>query len=74
MEPSAQLTHLDVAAKLRALGISGGHASEIARRKRPPGERTALKIWRETGMKFGKLANLEDDEIEVFAKAVEQAA
>lgn len=69
----AQSPHLAVAAKLRAIGISGGHASEVARGHRPPGDKTALKIWRETGMKFGRIASLNDDEIEVFAKAVEAA-
>lgn len=65
-------THLPVAATLRSIGLSSGYASEIARGHKPS-DKTALKIWRETGMKFGRLASLNDDEIEVFAKAVEAA-
>jgi len=69
---NARPEHFAVAAKLRSIGISRGHASEIAR-GRAPSDPMALRIWRETGLKFGRVASLTDDEIKIFAKAVEAA-
>ena len=69
---TASSPHLEVAAELRAIGLSTGYASMLARGHRPS-DRKAVEIWRKTGLRLGRLARLTDQEIEVFAKALEAA-
>lgn len=52
----------------RRAGISKSFAFHILRGDRVPAQPMALKIWRATGLKFGDLAKLNDDEIAVIEK------
>lgn len=51
-----------IVTRLRDIGVSGPYASQIARNKRTPSPQLALKIFRETGLRFGvfKGANAEE--------------
>lgn len=59
---------LELARKLREVGISESYASLIANGRRKPSDRLAIRIWREAGIKLGPIASATDDEIEVLAK------
>lgn len=51
-------------ARLVAIGIPRPYASQIARSIRKPSLRLALKIFRETGLKFGPLIGATTKDIE----------
>lgn len=58
----------DIALKLREIGVNRSYAWQIANGKRPPSQRLALRIFRETGLKLGPVSALNDDEIAVLEK------
>jgi hypothetical protein len=57
------------ALQLQAIGIANGYSYDLANDRRKPSVKLALRIFRETGRKLGKLEGLTDDEIAVLAKA-----
>jgi hypothetical protein len=59
---------LELARKLREIGISESYASLIANGRRKPSDRMAIRIWREAGIKLGPIEAASDEEIEVLAK------
>lgn len=49
-------------------GISKGYASDLLAGKEKPSQRTALSIFRATGIRLGPVATLNDEEIAVLEK------
>jgi hypothetical protein len=70
----AELEPKTVAERLRCINVSGPYAWQIAHGKRAPSRKLAVRIWREAGLKLGPLAGKTDDEIQVFARFVEDVA
>lgn len=68
---SADLAPKVIAERLRRINVSGPYAWQIAHGKRRPSLKLAFSIWRETGLKLGKLAGKPDDEIRALASFVE---
>lgn len=56
------------ALQLQAIGVSNGYSYDIANGKRPPSQKLAVRIFRETGRKLGPLTSLSDEEIAVLEK------
>jgi hypothetical protein len=45
-----------------------GYASQLLSGKRRPSDEVAARIWRETGVKLGRLENMSDADAEAFAR------
>lgn len=58
----------DIALRLREIGVNRSYAWQIANGKRPPSQRLAVRIFRETGLKLGPVAGLSESEIAVIEK------
>lgn len=52
------------------VGITMGYASQLLSKKRKPSDEMAVRIWRETGAKLGRLENLSDSDAQAFADAL----
>lgn len=57
-----------LAKQLRGIGISQPYASQIARGKRAPGLQTAIRIFRELGVKLGPIAKASKTEIDALER------
>lgn len=57
-----------VALRLLELGVPNGYAYDIANGKRKGSLALALRIFRESGLKVGRLTGLNDNEIAVLEK------
>ena len=60
----------DLAKQLIGIGISQSYASQLSRKKRKPGLRKAIKIFRRIGVKLGPIERSTDGEIDVIEKAL----
>ena len=58
----------DIALRLREIGVNRSYAWQIANDKRAPSQKLAVRIFRETGLKLGPVADLSDPEIAVLEK------
>jgi ribosomal protein S11 len=58
----------------RALGISSVHIARAFRGEPCVGNATLIRIWRETGVKLGRIADATDDEIRVLERFEREAA
>lgn len=49
-------------------GISKGYASDLLHGNKKPSDAMAVRIFRSTGLKLGRLASLSDEEVAVLEK------
>lgn len=67
MERSSERSAL--AKRLRAAAdISESYASLLAGGDRTPSDKLAIRIWRETGIKLGRIKDAADSDIEALAR------
>jgi hypothetical protein len=64
----------EIAERLRAAGVSASYASQLSRSVRKPSQRLAIRLYRETGVKLGPIANATDDEITALESLLGRAA
>lgn len=64
----ADAERLELAARLRGMGISAPYASQLAKKRREPALGLALKIHAELGLKLGPLAATPDEDIPALAR------
>lgn len=57
-----------VALRIQSVGVANGYSYDIANGKRRPSADLALRIFKGTGLKFGPVANLSDEEIALLEK------
>lgn len=58
-----------LAKRLLDAGVAkGGHAYDLANKRRIPNPALAVRIYRAVGVKLGPIADLSDDEIAVLEK------
>jgi transcriptional regulator with XRE-family HTH domain len=57
---------------LRDIGISAPYASQIARNKRTPSPTMALRIFRETGLRFGVFRGASQEETAIMREGLGQ--
>lgn len=57
-----------VALRLQSVGVANGYSYDIANGRRKPSTKLALRIFRETGLKLGKLTGLSDADIAVLER------
>lgn len=51
-----------------AVGISISYASELLNQRREPADPLAVRIWRHTGLKLGRLKGRTDEDVRALAK------
>lgn len=61
-------TEQSVALRLVGLGVANGYAYDIANGNRKGSITLALRIFRESGLKVGRLTGLSDEEIALLEK------
>lgn len=59
---------VEIAPRLRAIGVNRSYAWQIANGKRAPSQKLAVRIFRETGLKLGPVAGLSEADIAVLEK------
>jgi len=65
---------IEIAERLRAAGVSASYASQLSRSVRKPSQRLAIKLYRETGVKLGPIANATDSEIDALESLLGKVA
>lgn len=63
-----------IVTRLTGIGISGPYASQIARAVRTPSPEMALRIFRETGLRFGVFRGANVEETSALERIGESAA
>jgi hypothetical protein len=53
---------------IRAMGVNRSYAWQICHGKRAPSQKLAIRIFRETGLRMGPVADLTDAQIDVLAQ------
>lgn len=63
-----------VVTRLKDIGVSAPYASQIARGVRTPSPEMSLKIFRETGLRFGVFRGASDEETGALGRIGQDAA